>query len=91
MHQLPNHETNVPARILESLAKCLTPEVAQEIIKLQANSTLQARIGRLADKSTEGALTKEERDEYESYVHATSFISNLQAKIRQLVIGVQHV
>ncbi len=85
MHQLPTYEPTVLARILEPLAKCLTPEVAQEIIKLRADSVLQARVTALASKNTEGTLTEEERSEYESYVHATNFISILQAKARKLI------
>ncbi|MEZ5584445.1 MAG: hypothetical protein R3F37_18300 [Candidatus Competibacteraceae bacterium] len=72
-------------RVLEPLARCLTPEVAREIVKLQADSTLQERVDLLASKNTEGTLTAEERSEYESYVHATNFISILQAKARKLL------
>lgn len=85
MHQLPTHEPTVLTHMLEPLAKCLTPEVAQEIVKLRADSKLQARVDLLASKNTEGTLTDEERSEYESYVHATSFISILQAKARKLI------
>ncbi len=86
MHQLPTHEPTALARLLEPLAKCFTPEVAQEIVKRRADSTLQARIAALADKNTEGTLTEDERSEYESYVYATHFISILQAKARQLML-----
>ncbi len=85
MHQLPTNEPSVLACILEPLAQCLTPEVAQEIVKLRADSALQARVELLASKNTEGTLTEEERSEYESYVHASNFISILQAKARKLV------
>ena len=85
MHQLPTYEPTVLARMLELLANCLTPEVAEDIVKLRADSALQARIDTLADKNTAGTLTEEERNEYESYVHAANFISILQAKARKLV------
>ena len=90
MQQLPTYEPTVLARILEPLAQCLTPDVAREIIKLRADSTLQSRVDRLATKNTEGTLTEEERSEYESYVHATNFISILQAKARKLVNQENH-
>jgi len=85
MHQIPTNEPSALARLLEPLAQCLTPEVAQEIVKLRADSTLQRRVDALASKNTEGTLTAEERNEYESYVHATNFISILQAKARKLL------
>lgn len=85
MHQLPTHEPSALAQILEPLAQCLTPDVAEAIINLRADSVLQARVDLLASKRTEGTLTDDERDEYESYVHATNFISILQAKARKRV------
>ncbi len=85
MHQLRTYEPTVLARILEPLAECLTPEIAQEIVKLRADSVLQTRVTDLANKNTEGTLTEEERSEYESYVHATNCISILQAKARKLI------
>src|SRR5206468_3309143 len=51
---------------LEPLGKCLTPEVARKIVALRANRKTQARVDLLADKCTEGTLTKEERKEYEA-------------------------
>ena len=85
MHQLPTYEPTVLAHLLEPLAKCLTPEVAQALIELRADSALQERVDWLASKNTEDTLTPEERSEYESYVHAAHFISILQAKARKLV------
>lgn len=85
MHQLPANEPTVLARLLEPLVHCLTPEVAQNIVNLRADNALQARVDLLAEKNTEGTLTEEEREEYESYVHAANFISILQAKARKLV------
>jgi uncharacterized protein YnzC (UPF0291/DUF896 family) len=43
------------------------------------------RIDTLADKCTEGQLTPEEREEYETYVQASRFIAILQAKARNLL------
>lgn len=85
MEQIPTNEPTVLARILEPLAQCLTPEVAEDIAKLRADSALQERVDVLASKNAEGVLTDEERSEYESYVHATNFISILQAKSRKLI------
>jgi hypothetical protein len=45
----------------------------------------QARIGKLARKCNEGALTVSERREYETYVYAIDFIAILQAKARAVL------
>ena len=39
----------------------------------------------LAEKSTEGTLTEDERDKYETYVRAINFIGVLQAKARTVI------
>ena len=54
----------------------------QESLNLRADSALQARIDELADRCDQGALTQEERAEYESCVRFGNFIPILQAKAR---------
>jgi molybdenum cofactor cytidylyltransferase len=49
---------------------------------LRADSAVQSRVDELAEKSTSGTLTGEERSEYEAYVAASTFIAILQAKAR---------
>ena len=85
MAQIPNQDTAVLTRFLEPLGRCLTPEVAKDLINIRADPSVQARLEELADKNTEGALTPEERDEYETYVHAIEFIAVLQAKARTIL------
>ena len=85
MAQIPNQHTAVLTRFLESLGRCLTPEVAKEFVNVRADLSVQGRIEELADKNTEGALTPEERDEYETYVRAIEFIAVLQAKARTIM------
>jgi hypothetical protein len=69
-------------RILESVSECLTPEAARKLVELRADAATQQRVDELADKNTEGLLTPEERDEYDAYVRASTFIAILQAKAR---------
>ena len=77
-------------RMLESVSDCLTPEVASRLVRLRADPQLQARIDELADRCTEGALTEEERAEYETYVRAGNLIAILQAKARKLLATPGH-
>ena len=85
MAQTPNQHTAVLTRLLAPLGRCLTPDVAKELINVRADPSVQARLEELADKNTEGALTPAERDEYATYVRAIEFIAVLQAKARALL------
>ena len=69
-------------RIIESVSECLTPEAARKLVELRADAATQQRVDELADKNTEGLLTAEEKEEYETYVRASTFIAILQAKAR---------
>lgn len=75
----------VLTRLLAPVGHCLTPEVARALINLRADPSVQARIEELADRCTEGALSPEERVEYETYVHAIDFISTLQAQAHRVL------
>ena len=72
-------------QLLTPLGDCLTPEAAEKIVNLRADESLQERIHELGKKSTEGELTAEERDEYETVVQYTNFVSILQSKARKLL------
>jgi hypothetical protein len=72
-------------RLLEPLAGCFSLEVAAKIAELRADAEVQDRIDYLAQRSNEGLLTAEEREEYAGYVHAIDVIAVLQAKARSIL------
>lgn len=72
-------------RLLEPLVSCLTVDVAAKVSELKADDTMQDRIDYLAERSNEGLLTDEERDEYQGYLHAIDVVAILQAKARSLL------
>jgi hypothetical protein len=72
-------------RLLEPLAASLSPDVAAKIADLRADESTQRRIDYLAERSKEGSLTAEERQEYAGYLHAVDVIAVLQAKARSLL------
>jgi len=78
-------QTQTLNRLLDPVARCLTPEAARQLVSLRADSELQKRMDALADKNTEGQLTPEEREEYETYVRAAHIIAILQAKARKIL------
>jgi hypothetical protein len=82
MAQPFDHPSATLTLLLEPVGRCLTPDVAQELVNLRADPVVQKRIEELADKNTEGELSPEERDEYETYVRANEIIAILQAKAR---------
>lgn len=71
--------------LLEPFSACLTLEVAQKLVNLQANETVIARVEELADKCNAGTLTPDERAEYESYVHVNHVMTMLKAKARKFL------
>ena len=54
-------------RLLEPFAGCLSPDVAAKVADVRADDTMQDRIDYLAERSNEGLLTAEEREEYAGY------------------------
>ncbi len=69
-------------RLLEPLSRCFQGGGEAALLNLRADPTLQARIDELADRCDDGALTPEERVEYETYVRFGNFVAILQAKAR---------
>lgn len=72
-------------RLLEPVKQSLSPEVARAIADLRMDAVTQAHLESLADKSTEGTLTPEERSEYAAYVTAIDIIGILQAQARAVL------
>lgn len=72
-------------RIFEPFAAAMTPETAARLVSMRADEDVQRRIDELADKCTEGQLTEEEREEYDTYIRAIDFISIMQSKARQVL------
>jgi hypothetical protein len=74
-------------KMLEPVARCFTPGVAQQIAELRADQATQARIDELAAKCNEGEPTVAEEREYRAYVEAIELIGILQAKARAILAG----
>jgi hypothetical protein len=72
-------------RLLEPLARALTPAAARAVVAFRADPETQARIAELADKCNEGQLSPDEREEYEAFVRAIDLIAILQSQARRLL------
>ena len=69
---------------IRPLMEIVLPDKAAAIISFRADPQLQARIEELAQKSTEGKLTEEERAEYAGFVRANKFVAILKRQARHL-------
>jgi len=84
-------ESAILEKMLEPVARCFTPAVAQHIAELRADLSTQTRIDELAVKCNEGELTEAEQREYGAYVEALDLIGILQAKARAILASLpQH-
>jgi hypothetical protein len=71
-------------RGVRPLLKLVLPDKARDVIKFRAAPKLQKRIEELANRATEGQLTRAERAEYEGYVRANKFVAILQRQARHI-------
>jgi hypothetical protein len=77
--------TDFLSTYIEPLADGLTPQQAQTILAIRPAETLVARVEELADRAERGALSAEERAEYEHYVDVDDVIGLLKAKARRVL------
>ena len=80
-----SNTSNVLDQILTPFTECLTPDVAQRIVDMQADAETQSRLDELAKKANEGKLSVQEEAEYANFREAFHFITVLQAKARHLL------
>jgi hypothetical protein len=78
-------ESAILDKMLEPVARCFTPAVAEQVAALRADPVIQTRIDELAAKCNEGELTPEEQREYDAYVEAIDLIGLLQSKAGALL------
>lgn len=71
-------------RGVRPMLEILLPEKADAVIAFRADPEMQARIEVLAQKSTEGELTEDERAEYAGYVRANKFVAILKRQAQQI-------
>ena len=72
-------------RLLNPITDAFTPEMAEVIVNLRADSELESRIQELRTKSNLGTLSPQESEEYQEFVEAVDIISIIQSKARQFL------
>jgi hypothetical protein len=79
-----NSETLAFDRGVRPVLEIVLPEKAEALMRFQPDPQLEARIEELAQKSTEGQLTDDERAEYAGYVRANKFVAILKRQAHHL-------
>jgi hypothetical protein len=69
--------------LLDPLSRCLDIDSARRVAAFRIDPAVQARIDALAERANNGALSDEERAEYEACINAADFISILKLKARR--------
>jgi hypothetical protein len=74
-------------RVLESVAKALSPEAVRKLLDLRADAEVQRLVDDLADKANEGVISPNQKADYESLMAASEIICLLQAKGKIVLAG----
>ena len=74
--------TTLTDRVLDPLAGCLTPEVAERIVNLRLDPQTQAQLDGLAVKASAGQLLPSEQSDYEELIETLDFVGILKSKAR---------
>jgi hypothetical protein len=74
-----------PDGILDPVADCLTPEVANRILAVRLTPQVQARVDQLAAKANEGVLSADERGEYEDLIEKADMLGIVKSLARQVL------
>ncbi len=77
--------TSTLDRLLDPIANCLTPDVAERIANLRTDEITKARLEDLRAKANEGLLSEKERAEYEEIVEGLDMFAILRAKARAVL------
>jgi hypothetical protein len=73
-------ETAILTRAIQPTNHDLSPAAARALLRIQLDPSDRDRLHELLVKNQEGALTTDERDELDSYLHVGLLIDLLQAK-----------
>ena len=73
--------------LMTPVANCMDLPSLQALVALRADPSSAERVAWLASRANEGALSSDERAEYESCVLFASFLGVLQSKARKKLVS----
>jgi len=80
-----NTEAAILARVIESDATAITPDVARYLLSMQLPRSDQERVNELSAKARAGALSEGETQELDSYLHIGRLLAVMQSRARRLL------
>jgi hypothetical protein len=83
--RLEYSETAILARALDPKASVMTPEAARYFLHIDFRPEDIDRMNALAEKSRQGVLSENERQEMENYCSVGDFLGILRAKARMVL------
>lgn len=72
----------LPEELINGFAQCLDRESLSALANFQLPTHAQARLDALAERANLGALTPDERSEYEAFINASEFFAQAQLRAR---------
>jgi hypothetical protein len=79
---IPNREADIWARLVRVQDDALSADVARFLLSIDFAEEDEERMQDLADRSSAGTLTNQERAELDGYLHIANFLAVLQSKAR---------
>jgi hypothetical protein len=73
-------------QLFDSVGNCLTLDVASRLQEVRVTGELQSQLDKWADLNSEGALSSDDREQYEAILRAVNFIAVLQAKAKRIAL-----
>jgi len=86
---MPDTDTDILQRVLEAdSGQELTPDASRYVLTLGFSSTDHQRFVELAEKSNGGALSPDEREEFERYNRVRLLLVRLKSRARHVLAGI---
>ena len=82
---ISNTEAAILARVIESDATPVTPEVARYLLSMQLPHADEERVNELSAKARAGTLNENEAQELDSYLHIGRLLAVMQSRARRLL------
>jgi hypothetical protein len=73
-------------RYLDPVSDALSRQAAEKILALAPEPEVVRRIEELAEKSNDGTISDDERDEYRALADAGTLVALLKAKARRVLV-----
>jgi len=81
----PNTEAAILARVIQSDASAITPDVARYLLSMRLPPADEEHVNELSAKARAGSLGESEAQELDSYLHIGRLLAAIQSRARRLL------